>query len=317
MSDFFKKIHTERWTVRDFFVFPLLISFFLLLAGDVVGQLVTYPIAEILMRDNPLAPMLFLYLSFIGIWIVTLLFLWLNERDRPILNTLWTKPKGNNVKYLLIGILFGFLANGASVLAAWLNKDIVLSFSSFNLLILLVMFAAIFIQASAEELVERCFVYQRIRRGYKGYWFAIILNALVFAAMHLGNDGVTFLAMLEIFFTGVLFSLFVRYYDSVWLPFGFHTMWNYTQNIIFGLPNSGYVSSYSIFVLDASNARESFAYHPVFGIESTVLSVVIMIVLCAAVWYFGSRRKKAPYDPWIDEETQKGKETAPAEKAAA
>ncbi len=33
---------------------------------------------------------------------------------------------------------------------------------------------------------------------------------------------------------------------------GVHMAWNYTQNIIFGLPNSGIVSGFSLFKLDAA-----------------------------------------------------------------
>ena len=69
-----------------------------------------------------------------------------------------------------------------------------------------------------------------------------------------------------------------------------HAVWNYTQNIIFGLPNSGIVSSFSVFKLDASTAMNSFAYNVGFGIEGTVVADVVLILATAAVYLWGSRR---------------------------
>ena len=56
-------------------------------------------------------------------------------------------------------------------------------------------------------------------------------------------------------------SLMVYYMDSLWCAFAVHTAWNFTQNILFGLPNSGINVPYSVFKLNAATARDSFAYN--------------------------------------------------------
>ena len=153
-------------------------------------------------------------------------------------------------------------------------------------------FIAVFVQSSAEELVCRGFLYQRLRQSYGLPAVAIIGNSLLFAILHLTNEGVTILSVLNIFIVGVLFSFMVYYMDSIWCAMSMHAMWNFTQNIIFGLPNSGIVSPYSVFRLDASTAKDSFAYNVGFGIEGTLLADVILILACICLYLWGKNNRE-------------------------
>ena len=82
------------------------------------------------------------------------------------------------------------------------------------------------------------------------------------------------------------------------MPMAAHTAWNFTQNIIFGLPNSGNVSPVSIFKLDASTAMDSFAYDVGFGVESTIVAITLIIVSCIIVYLWGSKNNKKPTEIW-------------------
>ncbi len=299
-ESFFKRIHRNGFRWNDFFLIPVLISVILVLVGQLVGiipMVFAFPNAE----TDPFTGILSMYLMCIGVWIVVVLYMVITKKNRPMLKCIGTAPKGNRISMLGLGLLIGFLMNGACVLAAWLNHDIALYFDSFDLLPLLSLLLAVFVQSSSEELVDRCFLYQRLRRGYKSPWVAIILSSIVFAALHLGNPGVTWIAMIDLLLSGLHYALAVYYFDSLWLPFGMHTAWNFTQNIIFGLPNSGIVSDYSIFKLDAAVATNSFVYDIGFGVEGTVFSVIINALVCAAIWYLGKKRNKPDYDPWVQQ----------------
>jgi len=117
-------------------------------------------------------------------------------------------------------------------------------------------------------------------------WFAIIFNAIYFMALHLGNSGVTFIAMLDIAVIGVSYSIAVCFLDSLWMPMAMHTAWNYTQNYIFGLPNSGMVSAASILKLDAATATSSFFYDTGFGVEGTLVATTLdALVGAVIIWY--------------------------------
>ncbi len=105
--------------------------------------------------------------------------------------------------------------------------------------------------------------------------------------------GLTVYSLLSVFLFGLFFSLMVMYMDSLWCAMACHTGWNFTQSILLGLPNSGYVVPYSIFRLDAASARDSFAYSTSFGIEGSLLMVIVLTVFIAVtVWYFEAKKKK-------------------------
>lgn len=232
-----------------------------------------------------------MYFSFIGIWIVTLAYMRFTKKNRPILKEIGRSAPGNNWRNLLLGIILGFGLNGICILAAWLHGDISLYYHSFRPVYFVIIFAAVFVQSSAEELVCRGFLYQRLRRSYENPAVAIIGNSLLFALLHLFNKGVTVLSLINIFAVGILFSFMVYYMDSIWCAMAAHAAWNFTQNIVFGLPNSGIIAPYSVFMLDTSTANDSFAYNVGFGIEGTVFADVVLIAACVCIYLWG--RKKA------------------------
>lgn len=88
-----------------------------------------------------------------------------------------------------------------------------------------------------------------------------------------------------------------------------HTAWNFTQNIIFGLPNSGNVVPYSIFKLDAGSAVKNFAYDPGFGIEGTALSCVVQAAVVIIIFLWGRKHGAKPTDIW-EKNTSEISETA-------
>ncbi len=243
-----------------------------------------------------------MYFMFIGIWIFLLLMM-LIPLFKPVYKAIGTKTKGNNVVKFLIGLLIGFGMNGVCILAAYLNGDIKLYFDSFRPFELIVVFIAVLIQSSAEEMVCRGFLYQMIRKNYKP-WVAIVVNSCFFGALHLMNPGAGILPILDIVVCGVLFSFMVYYMDSIWAAMAAHAAWNYCQNIIFGLLNSGQEMPFSIFKLDAASARNSFAYDVNFGVEGSILSIAVQVVVAIAIFVWGYTKKKKPTDIWAEEKTE-------------
>ena len=309
MKEFFKKIHTEKFRWYDEILILSVLSFIMVLVGQIVGSiLVNGIIAKAVDIKNPVLETGLRYLATIGVWIVGLAWIGIFKHRRPILKALFTKPKGNNLKMLGIGLLIGFAMNFGCAVVAMINKDIHISFNNFNPISFLFLLFCVFVQSSSEELVDRGYVFQSLRRSYRSKWFAIIGNALMFSLLHAMNPGVTILALLNIFFSGLLFSLFVYYYDSIWCAHGIHAGWNFTQSILLGLPNSGLVVPYSIFTLDTANASNSFAYNVGFGIEGTVLSTAVLAIVCFIVWWFGHKRNVEPLNVWADYQIKKKEE---------
>lgn len=295
----------RKFSLTDNLVWILLTGLVIILAGELLGGVITRNgIAAVLEALIPGASSSVvwrasrLYMSFIGTWIVALLIMAVNPRNRPMLNALTPKTKGNTLKLFAVGIAIGLGMNLLCAAIALANGDIVLSFNTFQLGAFLYLSVAVLIQSAAEELVCRVFIYQRLVRRYGKPVLAAVANAAFFALIHLANPGITFLAVLNIFIYGLLFSAIVVYMDSPWAAMGAHAAWNFCQNIILGLPNSGIVIPYSAFKLDAATAVDSFAYSVSFGLESTITaSVTLLTVTCLIAWW-GIKHKVVPTNIW-------------------
>ena len=97
---------------------------------------------------------------------------------------------------------------------------------------------------------------------------------------------------------GILFSAVAVCLDSPWAAMATHATWNFCQNIILGLPNSGFVLPYSVFKLDASTAVDSFAYSVSFGLEGTVTACVLLMAVTGVIVWWGTRNKVVPTSIW-------------------
>ena len=239
------------------------------------------------------------YLVFIGIWIVFLVYLRASKRERPILGTISRRTAGNTPAMLGLGLLLGFVLNGACALVAVLEGSFSLSLVGVNVAGLVVVFLAIFVQSSAEELVCRCYLYQRMLQTTGSHVAAVFLNAVFFVLLHLANSGVTVLALVNLALIGILFGLLVWKLDSPWAAFGLHASWNFTQTVLLGLPNSGGSTPFVVFgVAPGTTPTAGFAYDPGFGIEGSAMATVVLLVGCALVWWLGERRNVTPTDIW-------------------
>ena len=230
------------------------------------------------------------YASMFGIWIVFILVALIFKRNRPMLKAFGYHREGNNIRAGLIGLLLGFACNGFCILMSCILGDIKLYYYSFNPGLFFAFLFAVLLQSGAEEIVDRCYLYQKLRRRYRHPAVAIITNSAVFAALHLFNPGITVLSVAQIAMIGLIFSFFVFYFDSLWAAIMMHTGWNFTQSIVFGLPNSGIVSKYSLFKLDAASARDGIFYNVGFGVEGSLGAVVVLVVLLIVVFIIGHKK---------------------------
>lgn len=267
-----------------------LLTFGLVIVGQMVGLVLDF--VPVLWSTPPLAIATMYYETF-GMWLVGVGYMARTEKNRFILKELTPASPGNTVWFLLIGLAVGAGMNAFCIWIAWMHGDIALQFAQFEPLWLIVIFGGVFMQSAAEEMLCRGFLYQRLLRRYKNPAAAIVGNSLLFGALHLLNQGVTVLSFYNICIIGVFFSLMVYEFDSIWCAMAAHAAWNFTQNIVFGLPNSGILTPYSVFVNDHEASRDSFAYNVGFGIEGAAVSAAVLTLGCVVLVYLGRRRRKA------------------------
>ena len=312
MKEFYEKVTRPCRKISDFFLLSAFLSLVLIIIGEIISSAAFnyLNIQDKLISwsgsDN-VGTFLGDYLGTFGVWVAFLLFAVIFKSNRPMLKALAPNKSLNNLKGILLGLLLGFGTNGFCVLMSWLAGDIKLSYNGFDWKLLIAFLICVFIQSSSEEVADRLYLYQKLRRRYRSPLVAILINSIVFMALHMANPGFTAIAGSQIFLVAIIFSLFVYYYDGIWVAFWFHAAWNYTQNIIFGLPNSGIVSEYSIFRLEAASARNGLFYNVNFGVEGSIGSSLVLIVVIIVLIVI-SRKKPEKRDYWAEAEKAAARE---------
>lgn len=276
---------------RHFFLSVIGIALLMIFAGQIVGEILMGVIGGLLPSVSNGTLFLFRYLSFIGIDILVIVYCLLAEKEifHGFLHGKSGGMHGNTLKIFGFGLLIGLVMNGFCALLAWLHGDIDLSVGRFNLPYLLGALVAVCVQSGAEELVTRGYMMGALRERYN-VWVAIAVNSLFFGVLHLLNPGITVFSVLEIVLIGFAFSLIVCYLDSLWMCIAIHTAWNYTQNILLGLPNSGIVPEDSFLHLEA--AKGSLLYDATFGIEGSITAVIVTALLAVCVYLYARKRKE-------------------------
>ncbi len=276
--------------IRHQFLIVICISLALVLVGQIIGSLImTYPAMHI--QD---AGWLFMldYALFIGIDLIVLFYTYLAEKD--IFRSFFSERLGgspnNSLRMMGFGLLAGFLMNLFCAVIAFLAGDLDFSFGSLDIPFLSFALPLIFIQSAAEELVTRGYMLGALRERY-GSIAGVLINSLFFAALHLLNPGITVLSLTHIALVGLLCSLVVEYTGSMWFVIALHTAWNYTQNILLGLPNSGIVSPRSLLHLEA--ASDSLLYSYEFGIEGGLPGVLLYATCSLLLFVYRDKIRSA------------------------
>jgi uncharacterized protein len=152
----------------------------------------------------------------------------------------WFHPRA--LRELGMGILIGFLMmSGIFIIllatghahVAWLGR-------SPGEILFTVLYALVFfsIAAASEEVLFRGYVFQTMAQGITLLPSILIISA-IFGAGHLNNPNATILSTINVVLAGVWLSLAYQKTRSLWLPFGLHLAWNFTQTTVYGFPTSG------------------------------------------------------------------------------
>ncbi|MBR5094839.1 MAG: CPBP family intramembrane metalloprotease [Oscillospiraceae bacterium] len=270
---------------RHFFLAVIGIAFLMIILGQVIGEIGLGFLRSFLPPLSAGVEFLFFYLYFIGIDAIALLYCWLCDKA-VFRSMLWPKKggqSGNTGRMFALGLLIGFGMNGLCILAAWLHGDLHFRLGEFPVFYLICAFLSVLIQSGAEEIVTRGYMLGALRERYPA-WLAIGINSVFFGALHLLNPGFTLVSFLSIVLIGLGLSLVAYHLDSLWMCIAIHTAWNFTQNFLFGLPNSGIVAERSVLHLEA--ARSTIFYDAAFGVEGAYPSLVVELALCVCVLLF-------------------------------
>ena len=239
-------------------------------AGD--ATLIMEAANRIASSDGMLIGMLFANIAIIGI--VMLFCKVIQKRKMRTIGFV----KKDIAKEYGIGLLVGFGIFTVAVLLCVVTGSLKLSglSSTFSVVPFVLFGLGYMIQGMAEEVLCRGYLMVSIGRRYP-IWAAVLLNALFFAALHLANDGISPLALVNLVLFGVFASVYFIKRGSIWGIGAVHSIWNFVQGNFYGIKVSGISSSCSVLESVSVEGGE-LVNGGAFGLEGG-LAVTIVLVL--------------------------------------
>ena len=183
-------------------------------------------------------------------------------------------------KNLSLGICLGIALQSLTILVIYLNKGFtVISVNS--MLFMLPSLAMAFTSAIFEEILFRGIIFRITEEKLGSYW-ALIISAVIFGAMHLANPHSSIVAALGLAIqAGLLLAAAYIFSRNLWFPIAIHFAWNFTQSGIFGVSTSGNNMGKSLLTTKIEGAEwfTGGQFGPEASIQATVFCLIATIVL--------------------------------------
>ena len=242
----------------------------------------TYAVAMLIQLGSTLVPIA-----------AALLYCLLAEK-RPLLS-LGFSGRGALREYGM-GLFGGVVLFGGAVLlcvvTGTLSVTVAGNTPSWGLLALF--FVGFLIQGMSEELLCRSYLMVSLSRGWPIQACAI-LNAFLFSLLHLGNSNVSVMALINIFLFGLFASLLTLRRGSIWMVGALHSMWNFAQGNLFGIPVSGIRGLPSPLIsVPAAGGWQEAVNGGAFGLEGGLAVTAILLVACFALLLWPTNKREIP-----------------------
>ena len=253
----------------------------LLVAGSLSTDQAAFLIQEkiLLLSDHPLM----LVATLVGTGAIIGVFaFWVGVIQKKSISFLGIR-KEKAVRNYLIGMGIGFLMFAVAVGICLISGAAKIEFNSFRWSYILLFFFGFMIQGLEEEILMRGYLLGSFK-GTMPRFQAVFLSSILFSLLHMENEGVSVLALINI----VLFGIFAGYYfirtNSIWGVAAIHTVWNFAQGNIFGCSVSGLTAYDSIFKTILTEGRDS-THGGVFGPEGGLaVTIVLVTALFILIW---------------------------------
>ncbi|HEP1808195.1 TPA: CPBP family intramembrane metalloprotease [Streptococcus suis] len=144
------------------------------------------------------------------------------------------------------------------------------------------------IQGTAEELLTRGWMFSSLAAKHN-IPVGILVSSLFFTFLHLGNDGISLIPLLDLTLFAILACLVMLKTGNLWVIGGLHAAWNCFQGNVFAFPVSGTQAGQAFIAVETSGP--DWLSGGAFGVEGSVISLLIqagMITWLAYELYFTS-----------------------------
>lgn len=131
------------------------------------------------------------------------------------------------------------------------------------------------VQGGAEEVVTRGWLMQVMGARHKP-WSALLVTSVLFAVLHMGNNGATFFAAFNLLLFGLFLGLYVIRTGNIWGACGWHAAWNWTMGNIYGLEVSG-ASPAGGSIINLQFGGSELLSGGLFGPEGSIVTTLVLM----------------------------------------
>lgn len=198
--------------------------------------------------------------------------------------------KKNAIKNYVLGLIIGFILITTVFFINLFTKSInvTLDFSAIKWWFIIFSFFGFIIQGLMEETICRGFIMNSIASKY-GVIAGIVVNSVIFAALHAAAPGIGVLPAINLFLAGILFSVIFYYTNSIFVVAAIHTVWNFALGIIYGVKVSG-ATIYSSIFNTIPKENSVVVNGGLFGFEGGLSLTLPLLLLLFGFIYFMKKR---------------------------
>jgi uncharacterized protein len=195
---------------------------------------------------------------------------------------LWFHPRA--IREFGIGMLLGFLMMaGIFILlfaAGYAQVSWLLRTPGEMVTTVLYSFVFFAVAAAGEEVLFRGYVFQTMAQGIT-VLPAILVMSGIFGIAHAANPNANAFSIANVMLAGIWLSFAYLKTRGLWLPFGLHLAWNFSQTTVFGFPTSG-ITFADQKIMSTVTTGPDWITGGAFGPEGSLLATLALI---GCTWY--------------------------------
>lgn len=216
------------------------------------------------------------------------LWIWVRAKERRRFSTLGLERDGQTLPRILRGAAAGLGLVTVCILVPVITGQATLTWNASSigtdgLLFVGLMLIGFLVQGSTEEILVRGFITQAVARRW-GLIAAVIVQAVIFAAMHGGNPGMGAVPVVNLALFAVFAIAWTLTEGSLWGICAWHGVWNWAQGNFFGVRVSGSEVEDSIFAFTPNAGSNDLITGGAFGIEGSLVTSAVLLIAILILW---------------------------------
>ncbi|HEY1528257.1 MAG TPA: CPBP family intramembrane glutamic endopeptidase [Candidatus Angelobacter sp.] len=141
----------------------------------------------------------------------------------------------------------------------------------------LLWFVSFLVVGFFEEYLMRGYFFYTLADGI-GFWPAAIIQAILFARLHMGNGGETRIGIIAVAFFALFAAATLWRTGNLWLAVGAHAGWDWGQSFFFGVSDSGFQAPGHLFNPHVAQAPDWLTGGTV-GPEGSVVTLILWAIM--------------------------------------